>query len=133
MKIDQPDMFVRGMDAVVGIACAGCDDRYATQWFGKGINWATTPDERIEKGIVGTLEHIVSSPFERMSYTEAVTILEASGQSFEFPVTWGADLQSEHERFLTEEHVQRPLVVTDYPAEKAFYRKLNDECHRPFV
>jgi asparaginyl-tRNA synthetase len=85
-------------------------------------------DERIEKGVVATLEHVVASPFERISYTEAVAILEKSGKRFEFPVRWGADLQSEHERYLCEEHVKRPVVVTDYPAAiKAFYMYANDD------
>jgi asparaginyl-tRNA synthetase len=85
-------------------------------------------DERIEKGVVETLEHVVASPFERLSYGEAVAILESSGRKFEYPVRWGADLQSEHERYLTEEHVKRPVVVTDYPAAiKAFYMYGNDD------
>ena len=70
----------------------------------------------------------VDTPFERITYTEAIDILERSGRSFEFPVRWGADLQSEHERFLSEEHIRKPVVVTDYPAEiKAFYMYLNDD------
>ncbi len=85
-------------------------------------------NERIEKGVVETLEHIVASPFERMTYSEAVEILERSGHAFEFPVKWGIDLQSEHERYLTEEHVKRPVVLTDYPAAiKAFYMYANDD------
>ena len=85
-------------------------------------------DERIEKGIVAVLGDVVAQPFERMTYTEAVGILERSGESFEFPVAWGTDLQSEHERYLTEQHVKRPVVVTDYPAEiKAFYMYANDD------
>jgi asparaginyl-tRNA synthetase len=85
-------------------------------------------EERIQKGILDTLRHVVVEPFERLSYTEAVGVLERSGRAFEFPVRWGADLQSEHERFLAEEHVGRPLVVTDYPAElKAFYMYRNDD------
>jgi len=85
-------------------------------------------DERIEKGVVATLEHVVSSPFERIGYTAAIAILEKSGRAFEFPPHWGADLQSEHERYLTEEHVKRPVVVTDYPAAiKAFYMYANDD------
>ena len=85
-------------------------------------------DERIEKGVVATLEHVVASPFERLSYTEAIAILERSGRAFEFPARWGVDLQSEHERYLTEEHVKRPVVVTDYPAAiKAFYMYANDD------
>ena len=85
-------------------------------------------DERIEKGVVAALEHIVETPFEQMTYSEAVARLEASGQSFEHPVRWGVDLQSEHERWLTEELVGKPLVVTDYPAGiKAFYMYANDD------
>jgi asparaginyl-tRNA synthetase len=85
-------------------------------------------DQRIEKGVVETLEHVVASSFERMTYTEAVEILERAGRNFEYPVRWGADLQSEHERYLTEEHVKRPVVVTDYPAAiKAFYMYGNDD------
>jgi asparaginyl-tRNA synthetase len=85
-------------------------------------------DERIEKGLLDTLAHVVDSPFERLSYSEAVEILEASGRDFEFPVKWGADLQSEHERFLAEEHVKRPIVVTDYPKSiKPFYMFVNDD------
>ena len=84
--------------------------------------------QRIDKGVLDRLQHVIDSPFERMSYTEAVRILEASGKSFEFPVAWGRDLQSEHERYLTEEHVGRPVVVVDYPAEiKAFYMRMNDD------
>jgi asparaginyl-tRNA synthetase len=85
-------------------------------------------DERIEKGVVATLEHVAASPFERLTYGEAIRILERSGKPFEYPVRWGADLQSEHERYLTEEHVKRPVVVTDYPAAiKAFYMYGNDD------
>jgi asparaginyl-tRNA synthetase len=84
--------------------------------------------KRIEPTLLETLSHVVEAPFERMTYGEAVAILERSGRSFEFPVAWGLDLQSEHERFLTEEHVKRPVVVTDYPADiKAFYMYLNDD------
>ena len=85
-------------------------------------------DERIQKGVVRNLEHVVSTPFARMTYTEAIAALEASGKAFEFPVRWGIDLQSEHERWLCEEHVRRPLVVTDYPAAiKAFYMFQNED------
>jgi len=84
--------------------------------------------QRIEKSVLDTLEHVVESPFERMSYSEAIEILERSGHHFEFPVAWGKDLQSEHERYLTEEHVGKPLVVTDYPrAIKPFYMYANDD------
>jgi asparaginyl-tRNA synthetase len=85
-------------------------------------------EQRIEPGVVATLRHIVDTPFERIGYSEAVEILERSGRSFEFPVKWGVDLQSEHERYLAEEHVGRPVIVTDYPAAiKAFYMYLNDD------
>jgi asparaginyl-tRNA synthetase len=85
-------------------------------------------NDRIDRTVLETLEHVISSPFERMSYTEAVSILEKSGRSFEFPVKWGADLQSEHERFITEEYLKKPVVVTDYPKQiKAFYMYQNDD------
>jgi len=79
-----------------------------------------------DKELIQTLEDIANSDFERMTYTEAVAALQASGESFEYPVRWGADLQSEHERYLTERKVGRPVIVTDYPsAIKAFYMRLN--------
>jgi asparaginyl-tRNA synthetase len=85
-------------------------------------------NQRIDKTVLETLTHIVEAPFERITYTEAVDILERSGRDFEYPVRWGADLQSEHERYLAEEHIRRPVIVTDYPAEiKAFYMYLNDD------
>lgn len=83
---------------------------------------------RIEPELLKTLSHVVDSPFERMTYTEAVKHLEASGEKFEYPVFWGADLQSEHERWLTEVKVGRPVILTDYPKEiKAFYMKENSD------
>ncbi|MCX5734791.1 MAG: asparagine--tRNA ligase [candidate division NC10 bacterium] len=85
-------------------------------------------DLRIEKGVVDRLKHVVETPFRRLSYTEAVEILKKSGRTFEFPVEWGADLQSEHERFLTEKQFRQPVILTDYPKEiKAFYMRLNDD------
>lgn len=84
--------------------------------------------QRIEKDAVTRLEHLVSAEFERMDYADAIKILQASGKKFEFEPAWGLDLQSEHERFLTEEHVGRPVIVTNYPSEiKAFYMRLNDD------
>jgi asparaginyl-tRNA synthetase len=87
--------------------------------------------ERIDKDCISRLEKFVESSFERMTYTDAVTHLEkaaASGTKFEFPVKWGMDLQSEHERYLTEQLVGRPVVVMNYPKEiKAFYMRLNDD------
>jgi asparaginyl-tRNA synthetase len=85
-------------------------------------------EERIEKGVVAKLTNIVDKPFVRMDYTEAIRILESSRQKFEFPVKWGMDLQSEHERFLAEKHVQGPVILMNYPREiKAFYMRLNDD------
>ena len=85
-------------------------------------------DQRIQPGIIESLEAIASSSFERIPYTEAISILEGCGKKFEFPVQWGIDLQSEHERYLAEEHVKRPVIVTDYPADiKAFYMYQNDD------
>jgi asparaginyl-tRNA synthetase len=84
--------------------------------------------DRIDKTCVARVERFVSSSFERMTYTDAIAALERSGKTFEFPVRWGIDLQSEHERWLTEEHVKAPVVVMNYPKEiKAFYMRMNDD------
>ncbi|MEM1434181.1 MAG: asparagine--tRNA ligase [Pseudomonadota bacterium] len=84
--------------------------------------------EQIDPEATTRLEQLADAAFERMTYTDAVAILKASGRSFEFPVEWGIDLQSEHERFLCEEHIKGPIVVTDYPKDiKAFYMRLNDD------
>jgi asparaginyl-tRNA synthetase len=85
-------------------------------------------DSRIEKGIIETLESLVQSQFVHISYTDAVKELEKAGDSFEFKPYWGCDLQSEHEKFLTEKTTRGPVIVTDYPKEiKAFYMKMNDD------
>ena len=85
-------------------------------------------DERIEKGLIAKLDGIVNSDFVRMDYGEAIGILERSKEKFEFAVKWGIDLQSEHERFLTEKHAQKPVIVMNYPkAIKAFYMRQNDD------
>ncbi|HTN26423.1 MAG TPA: asparagine--tRNA ligase [Burkholderiales bacterium] len=85
-------------------------------------------EERIEKGIIAKLQGIVDSEFVRMDYGEAVSVLERSKEKFEFPVKWGMDLQSEHERYLTEKHAKRPVIVMNYPKGiKAFYMRLNDD------
>lgn len=88
----------------------------------------------VDKGLRERLEHVKDTPFVRCSYTEAVDILLKSGRTFDFPVSWGINLQSEHERFLTEEHFKSPVIVYDYPKEiKPFYMRLNDDgrdCHR---
>ncbi len=84
--------------------------------------------ERIDKEILPRLQGILKSEFIRVPYTEAVSILEKSGQAFEFPVRWGMDLQSEHERYLTEKHFQKPVILFDYPRTlKPFYMRVNDD------
>ena len=81
-----------------------------------------------DEDLVERLKSVVNTEFVRLTYTEGVKILEESGHKFEFPVYWGADLQSEHERFLVEEHFKRPVILTDYPKEiKAFYMKQNED------
>jgi asparaginyl-tRNA synthetase len=85
-------------------------------------------DERIEKGLVKKLEGIVTSEFVRMDYREAIAVLERANQKFDFPVSWGVDLQSEHERYLTEKYAKKPVIVMNYPKViKAFYMRLNDD------
>jgi asparaginyl-tRNA synthetase len=85
-------------------------------------------DERIEKGLVAKLEGIVGSEFVRMDYGDAIAVLEKAKQKFEFPVRWGVDLQSEHERYLTEQHAKKPVIVMNYPKDiKAFYMRVNDD------
>ncbi len=85
-------------------------------------------EERIEKGLIAKLEGIVRSEFIRMDYGEAIATLERSKEKFEFPVKWGMDLQSEHERWLTEKHAKKPVIVMNYPKGiKAFYMRVNDD------
>ena len=85
-------------------------------------------EERIEKGVIAKLRGIVDSEFARMDYTEAIRVLEQAKQKFEFPVHWGIDLQSEHERYISENHAGRPVILMNYPKEiKAFYMRLNDD------
>jgi asparaginyl-tRNA synthetase len=85
-------------------------------------------EERIEKGLITKLQGIVESEFVRMDYAEAIRVLEKAPQRFQFPVAFGMDLQSEHERYLSETHAKRPVVVMNYPREiKAFYMRLNDD------
>ncbi|MGM9453791.1 asparagine--tRNA ligase [Legionella bozemanae] len=82
----------------------------------------------VAPGCIERLEHIVNSDFEIMTYTDAIKILEKADQSFEFPVSWGLDLQSEHERYLAEVHCKKPVILTNYPQEiKGFYMRLNDD------
>ncbi|MDE6810405.1 MAG: asparagine--tRNA ligase [Muribaculaceae bacterium] len=85
-------------------------------------------NDMYDKDLIERLENVISQEFVRLPYTEGVKILEQSGKKFEFPVYWGADLQSEHERYLVEEHFKRPVILTDYPKEiKAFYMKQNED------
>jgi len=85
-------------------------------------------DKFIEKGLIDKLRHVIDNDFVRVSYSDAVEELLKSGRRFEFPVSWGVDLQSEHERYLTEEAYRLPLIVTDYPASiKPFYMRVNDD------
>ena len=84
--------------------------------------------ERVDKNAITKLEEFINAPFERIEYTDAIKLLQESKQKFDFPVEWGLDLQTEHERWLTEQHVGRPVVVTNYPEHiKAFYMRLNDD------
>ena len=85
-------------------------------------------NKMVDKGLLERLRFVMDNPFERKTYTEAVDILMKSGKKFEFPVHWGLDLQSEHERYLVEQHFKRPVILTDYPRDiKAFYMKQNDD------
>jgi asparaginyl-tRNA synthetase len=95
---------------------------------------ATCPDdmkffnEFIEKGVIAKLEHVISSPFEQLPYTDAISILQKASKKFQYPVSWGIDLQSEHERYLAEEYFKKPIILINYPASiKAFYMRMNDD------
>ncbi|MFA6334523.1 MAG: asparagine--tRNA ligase [Bacteroidales bacterium] len=85
-------------------------------------------NDMFDKELIARLKSVVNTEFVRLSYTEGVDILMKSGQKFEYPVSWGTDLQSEHERYLVEKHFKKPVILTDYPKEiKAFYMKQNDD------
>ncbi|MDX2228444.1 MAG: asparagine--tRNA ligase [Leptolyngbyaceae cyanobacterium bins.349] len=85
-------------------------------------------NDRIDKSVLATADNIINNEFARVTYTEAIALLEKSGKTFEYPVEWGLDLQSEHERYLAEDYFKKPTIVTDYPAKiKAFYMRLNDD------
>jgi asparaginyl-tRNA synthetase len=84
--------------------------------------------ERIDDSVIATLENVIESEFLRLSYTEAIEILEGADEKFQFPIRWGSDLQSEHERYLTERKFQRPVILYDYPRSiKPFYMRVNDD------
>ncbi|MBR3577711.1 MAG: asparagine--tRNA ligase [Bacteroidales bacterium] len=85
-------------------------------------------NDMFDKELIERMKFVVAHDFVRLGYTEAIDILEKSGKKFDFPVKWGIDLQSEHERYLVENHFKKPVILTDYPKEiKAFYMKLNDD------
>lgn len=113
---DDADLAEEMLKYVISVVLERCEDDMA--FF----------QQRIDDTVLDRLRGVVDHQFERIDYTEAVTILQNSGESFEFPVEWGVDLASEHERFLTEKHIGRPVVVMNYPAQiKAFYMRLNDD------
>lgn len=113
---DNMDLAERFLKRICGDVLARCDEDM--QFF----------NERIDKTAIQTVQQIVSDDFVRVPYTEAVEILQASGTSFEFPVAWGQDLQSEHERYLTEQHFHAPVILYDYPRTiKPFYMRVNDD------
>ncbi len=123
----EPEVCFCDLDDIIGIAedfiksiikdvMSACPDELA--YF----------DERIEKGLLEKLNFVVASEFGKITYTEAVKVLKKSGKEFKYPVEWGCDLQTEHERYLTEEYFKKPVFVTDYPADiKAFYMKQNSD------
>lgn len=85
-------------------------------------------DQRIEKGKIAQLQSVVEKPFSHMTYTEAIDVLTTCSENFEYPISWGTDLQAEHERYLTEKHVDGPLILTDYPSSiKPFYMRVSDD------
>jgi asparaginyl-tRNA synthetase len=85
-------------------------------------------DQRIEKGTIAQLQSVVEKPFSHMTYTEAIDVLISCDEKFEYPISWGTDLQAEHERYLTEKHVDGPLILTDYPSSiKPFYMRVSDD------
>ena len=106
--------------------------KYSVQWaLDHCMDDLTFLSEHYDKELIERLRFVLAQPFKRMTYTEGIEILEAAvaaGHKFEFPIYWGADMASEHERYLVEEHFQRPVIVTDYPKEiKSFYMKLNED------
>jgi len=85
-------------------------------------------DQFISKGVIAKLEHVINTPFQQLTYTDAIDILQKAPKKFEFPVKWGIDLQSEHERYLAEEYFKKPVILINYPKEiKSFYMRQNDD------
>ena len=106
--------------------------KYCVQWaLDNCMDDIKFLNDMFDKGLIERLQGVLKDNFVRLSYTEGIKILEeavAKGHTFEFPVYWGVDLASEHERFLVEDHFKRPVILTDYPKEiKAFYMRLNDD------
>ena len=123
----EPEMAFADLDDVIAMAEAFIRDvTLATQeQCAEDMNFFS---RHIEKGVLESVRGWVEKPFARMTYTEAQEILERSGRSFEHPIGWGQPLQAEHERFLSEEHVQGPVFVTDYPRDqKAFYMRQSED------
>jgi asparaginyl-tRNA synthetase len=114
--VDNMDLAERFLKRIFGDVLAQCPEDM--QFF----------DERIQPGTRATLEGVAGSEFARLTYTEAIDILARSGAAFEFPTAWGNDLAAEHERYLTEEHCRRPVILSDYPRTiKPFYMRVNDD------
>ncbi len=85
-------------------------------------------DQRIQPGVIDQLRRVIERPFEHMTYSDAIEVLTSCGDKFDYPIAWGTDLQAEHERYLTEKHVDGPLILTDYPSSiKPFYMRLSDD------
>jgi asparaginyl-tRNA synthetase len=85
-------------------------------------------EQRIQKGVIARLKHVIERPFRWVDYGEAIEILTKAKKAFEFPVAWGMDMQSEHERYLTEDHFKQPIIVVNYPKGiKAFYMRQNED------
>lgn len=113
---DNMDLAERFLKRIVGDVLAHCDEDM--QFF----------HERIDNTVLPALTAVSEQPFERLSYTEAIKLLESSGEKFEYPISWGADLQAEHERYLTERKIKAPVILYDYPrAIKPFYMRVNDD------
>ncbi len=107
-------------------------ERFLKQVFGDCLEHCDEDmqffDQRIEKGKLEQIKNVVEQPFSHMTYTEAIDALTSCGEKFEYPISWGTDLQAEHERYLTEQHVKGPLILTDYPSSiKPFYMRVSDD------
>ncbi|QSX28496.1 asparagine--tRNA ligase [Shewanella cyperi] len=123
----EPEVAFANLDDVAGLAEAML--KYAFKAvLAERMDDLTFFAERVESSVIERLQNFVSSDFAQVDYTDAVTILQNCGKTFEFPVEWGIDLQSEHERYLAEEHFKAPVVVKNYPKDiKAFYMRLNED------